>query len=95
VVSRQTRRWLKSGCVEAVVDQIDRVCQLVGNSRYAAIRTDLDGGSGIEQTPRDLDTIADVQKIPGLLREKGYREGDVAAVMHGNWLRVLESALPP
>ena len=78
----------------AVVDQIDRVCQLAGNSRHAAIGTDLDGGYGIEQTPRDLDTIADVQKIPDLLRRRGYGEDDVAAVMHGNWLRLMERALP-
>ncbi len=77
-----------------VVDQIDHVCQLAGNSRHAAIGTDLDGGYGIEQTPRDLDTIADVQQIPGLLRARGYSEEDIAAIMHGNWLRLLERGLP-
>jgi membrane dipeptidase len=58
-----------------------------------AIRTDLDGGYGIEQTPNDLDTIADVQKIPELLRKRGYSAVDIAAVMHGNWLRQLERGL--
>jgi membrane dipeptidase len=77
-----------------VVDQIDQVCQLAGNARHAAIGTDLDGGYGTEQTPQDLDTIADVQKIPPMLRDRGYREEDVAAIMHGNWLRLLERALP-
>ncbi len=76
-----------------VVDQIDHVCQLAGNSHHAAIGTDLDGGYGIEQTPRDLDTIADVQKIPDLLRQRGYEEEDVAAILHGNWLRLLAQAL--
>lgn len=77
-----------------VVDQIDHVCQLAGNCRHAAIGTDLDGGYGTEQTPRDLDTIADVQKIPDLLRDRGYGEEDIAAIMHGNWLRLLERGLP-
>ena len=81
--------------LEAVADQIDHVCQLAGNSRHAAIGTDLDGGYGIEQTPNDLDTIADVQKISELLRRRGYGEDDVAAVMHGNWMRSLERSLPP
>src|SRR5215213_5021334 len=79
--------------LEAVADQIDHVCQLAGNSRHAAIGTDLDGGYGIEQTPNDLDTIADVQKIPDLLRKRGYAEENIAAVMHGNWLRLLERRL--
>jgi len=77
-----------------VVDQIDHVCQLAGTSRHAAIGTDLDGGYGIEQTPRDLDTIADVQKIPDLLRQRGYGETDIATIMYGNWLRLLERSLP-
>jgi membrane dipeptidase len=80
--------------LDAVADQIDHVCQLAGNSRHAAIGTDLDGGYGIEQTPNDLDTIADVQKIPELLHKRGYSEADIVAVMHGNWLRLLERYMP-
>ena len=77
-----------------VVDQIDHVCQVAGDARHAAIGTDLDGGYGTEQTPQDLETIADVQKIPPLLRDRGYAEEDIAAIMHGNWLRLLERTLP-
>ncbi len=77
-----------------VVDHIDHVCQLAGNARHAAIGTDLDGGYGTEQTPEDLDTIADLQKIPDLLRGRGYGEDDIALVMHGNWERLLGEALP-
>jgi membrane dipeptidase len=72
-----------------VVDHIDHICQLAGNSRHAAIGSDLDGGFGREQSPADLDTIADLQKIADILRERGYAEEDVTAIMHGNWLRLL------
>jgi len=78
--------------LEAVVDQIDHICQLAGNSRHAAIGSDLDGGYGTEQCPHDLDTIADLQKIPDLLRARGYGHSDVRAVMHGNWLRFFRRA---
>ncbi len=78
--------------LEAVVNHIDHVCQLAGSARHAAIGSDLDGGFGTEQSPRDLDTIADLQKIPGLLRNRGYREADIEAVMHGNWLRFFQKA---
>ena len=84
----------ESVTLEAVADHIDHICQLAGTTRHAAIGTDLDGGYGTEQTPNDLDTIADVQKVASLLRRKGYGEGDVAAVMHGNWMRVLAQGLP-
>jgi membrane dipeptidase len=72
-----------------VVDQIDHVCQLAGNAQHAAIGSDLDGGFGREQSPRDLDTVADLQKIPALLLERGYSTSDIAAIMHGNASRFL------
>ena len=75
-----------------VVDHIDRICQLTGSARHAAIGTDLDGGYGREQSPRDLDTIADLQKIPAILDERGYSAEDVAAIMHGNWIEILRRA---
>lgn len=78
--------------LSSVVDHIDHVCQLAGNARHVAIGTDLDGGYGTEQSPNDLDTIADLQKIPAILRGRGYAEADVEGVMHGNWLRFFREA---
>jgi membrane dipeptidase len=57
-----------------------------------AIGSDLDGGYGTEQTPRDLDTIADLQQIADLLGQRGYEQGQVEAVMHGNWIRFFDQA---
>jgi len=92
--------WVKgetkpeAASLEDYVDHIDHVCQLAGDARHAGIGSDLDGGYGTEQTPHDLDTIADLQRIPDLLRRRGYSEPDVALVMHGNWIRLLREALP-
>jgi len=76
----------------AVADQIDHIYQLAGNRCHAAIGSDLDGGFGKEQCPHDLDTIADLQKIPMLLEKRGYSEEDVRLIMHGNWLRIFRKA---
>ena len=59
---------------------------------HAAIGTDLDGGYGKEQSPADMETIADLQKIPALLEQRGYSGDDVASMMHGNWIRLLRGA---
>jgi len=80
--------------MERVIDHIDHVCQLAGNAQHSAIGTDLDGGFGAEQSPHELDTITDVQQVAGLLRKRGYKEADVEGIMHGNWLRFFENALP-
>lgn len=75
--------------LDAIVDHIDHICQIAGNADHAAIGSDLDGGFGIEQTPLGLNTIVDLQKIPPLLKERGYSEEDIAKIMHGNWLSLL------
>jgi membrane dipeptidase len=78
--------------LEMVVDHIDRVCQMAGNAKHAAIGTDLDGGFGLEQSPSDLDTIADLQNIPAMLRKRGYKEADIEGIMYGNWVRFFREA---
>lgn len=75
-----------------VIDHIDHVCQIAGNSLHSGIGTDLDGGYGTEQSPADLDTIADLQKIPDLLQQRGYSQDDIDNIMYKNWIRFLEKA---
>lgn len=76
------------------VENIDHICQMAGNARHVGIGSDLDGGYGIEQTPTDLDTIADLQKLVPMLEKKGYSKADIAGIMHGNWLRFFGETLP-
>ncbi len=78
--------------IDTVVDHIDHICQLAGNSQHAAIGSDLDGGFGREQSPCDLDTIADFQQLPGKLAARGYTPEDITNILHGNWLRLLFAA---
>ncbi len=78
--------------LERVVDHMDHICQLAGNAQHIAIGSDLDGAFGREQCPDDIDTIADLRKLEGILAARGYSPADIANVMHGNWLRFLRNA---
>ncbi len=80
--------------LQHMLDNVDHICQLVGNARHVGIGTDLDGGFGTEQCPVEVDTIGDLQVVPELLRARGYREDEVAGVMSGNFLRLLWGTLP-
>jgi membrane dipeptidase len=75
--------------LEVIVEHIDHVCQLAGNSLHAGIGTDLDGGYGTEQTPMDLDTIADLARIPEMLTQRGFSETDVKNIMSENYFNLL------
>ena len=80
--------------LDAVADHIDRVCQLAGNARHAAIGSDLDGGFGTEQAPTGMDRISDLQKLDAILSSRGYPPADIDAIFHGNWLRFFREHLP-
>ena len=80
--------------LSAIVDHIDHVCQLAGNTLHSAIGSDLDGGFGHEQTPAGIDSIADLQKLEPLLRNRGYSDADIDNIFHGNWMRLLSKSLP-
>ncbi len=78
--------------VEKILDHMDHICQIAGNTLHVGLGTDLDGGYGKEQSPHNLDTIADLQNIPAMLLKRGYSNADVENIMHGNWLRFLRNA---
>ncbi|MCA9221650.1 MAG: membrane dipeptidase [Planctomycetales bacterium] len=75
--------------IERIIEHIDHICQLAGNARHCGIGSDLDGGFGREQCPYDMESIADLQKLTTLLANRGYSQEDIAAIMHGNWIRRL------
>lgn len=75
-----------------MIQNIDHICQLAGNSLHVGIGTDLDGGFGKEQCPVDLDTIADLQKVPELLSKKGYSTTDIENIMSKNFIGFLKKA---
>jgi membrane dipeptidase len=78
--------------LEKMVDHIDHICQLAGNTLHVGIGTDLDGAFGKEQSPYDLDAINDLQSLPALLKKRGYSDTDCSNIMHANWLRFLREA---
>ena len=80
--------------LEDVANHIEHVCELAGDCRHAALGTDLDGGFGKEQTPRDLETIADLRIVGEILSGRGYADEDVEGILRDNWLKFLREMLP-
>lgn len=75
-----------------LVDHWDHICQIAGNSRHIAIGSDLDGIFGTEQSPWDLNSIADLQKFEDILADRGYKDEDIDNIFSQNWLRFLRNA---
>ncbi len=94
VAGWQANEGKQSVSIEKVVDQIDFICQLAGDSRHTALGSDFDGGFGYQTTPAEINTIADLQKLAPLLQQRGYSQVDIAAIFGQNWLSLLEETLP-
>jgi membrane dipeptidase len=91
--------WKESGgreCVSLsyVVAQIDYICQMAGNAAHVGLGSDFDGGWGLQSIPGDIDTIADLQKLVPLLREKGFTAQEIAGILGETWLSLLNQTLP-
>jgi membrane dipeptidase len=78
--------------LNTMIDHLSHICELAGNTNHVGMGTDLDGGFGKEQCPHDVETIADLQKIPDLLSKRGFSEDDIKKICHQNWLNFLEKA---
>ena len=78
--------------LEKVVDHYDHICQIAGNINHIAIGSDLDGAYGKEQSPYDLEDIADLQNLKAILSRRGYSSADIEHIFHKNWLRFLRKA---
>lgn len=80
--------------LDDVADHIDYVCQRAGHARSVGIGSDFDGGFGRGKSPTGLESVADLPKLADPLLARGYSTADVEAVLGGNWIRMLEQALP-
>ena len=86
-------RWTQDHSISVTLDEHLRrhanyIAQLSG-WEHVGIGSDLDGGFGLEESPQEINTIADLYQacsvVPAEVRE---------AVLSTNWLNFLRSSLP-
>jgi membrane dipeptidase len=86
--------WAADGAASApprltvIAPHLEYVAGLIGWG-CVGLGSDLDGGFGLEETPIELTSVADLQRIAELVPEDA-REG----VLGQNWIRLLEEGLP-
>jgi membrane dipeptidase len=80
--------------LERVAQAAHHFAQVAGTHRIVAIGSDFDGGFGAASAPRGLDTIADLPRIADTLSDAKFSDAMIADILGGNWIRLLERALP-
>lgn len=91
-IDRISDPWQLNIRLEVLVDHWDHICQIAGNSCHVAIGSDLDGIFGTEQSPWDLNSIADLTKFHSILLKRGYSGDDIENLFHRNWITFLRKA---
>jgi membrane dipeptidase len=86
-------RWRDDKTIPVTLDdhvrrQAEHIARLVG-WRHIGIGSDLDGGIGLEESPLEIETVADLYKVGLVVPEEARR-----AVLGTNWLDFLRAALP-
>jgi membrane dipeptidase len=83
---REYAKRLPPVALARVVDHIDYIVKLIGID-HVGIGSDFDG---IQATPTDLSTVADLPNLTVELMRRGYTAADVDKILGGNMLRVME-----
>lgn len=86
-------RWRQDKSLPVTLDEHLRrhanyIAKLIGWN-HIGIGSDLDGGLGLEESPMEIDTVADLFKVGSVVPAEA-RE----AVLSTNWLEFLRSSLP-
>lgn len=83
----------ESVTLQHVAAHIDHICQLLGSAHHVGIGSDMDGGFGLNHTPAELDSSADLPQLAPVLAERGYDDEAIAAIMGLNWVERLRRIL--
>ena len=83
---REYARRLPPVKVSRIVDHIDHIVKLVGVDAVG-LGSDFDG---VQATPADLSTVADLPNLTKELLRRGYTEEEIDKILGGNMLRVME-----
>lgn len=87
VRQQEYARRLPPVTVARIVDHIDHIVKLVGVD-HVGIGSDFDG---VQAATADLATVADLPNLTIELLHRGYSSADVAKILGGNMLRVMEA----
>lgn len=91
---RQSGADKKAVTFATVIKHMQHICDLAGDASHCGFGTDFDGGFGMEATPHEIDTAADLQKFADALSTAGFNDTEVRGIMGENWLRILKRGLP-
>lgn len=79
-----------TGCtVDRLAEHVLHICMLAGSTQHVMIGSDLDGAFGTEQTPVEIQTIADFPRLCDALARRGFSDDDLEGFRWRNLVTFL------
>jgi membrane dipeptidase len=88
-IDRIEREWadkVPRPPLKSLIDHIDHIAKVAGID-HVGLGSDFDGVSG--QTPKGIESAADLPRITQALLDRGYSAADIKKILGGNVLRVF------
>ena len=82
------RKGLPPVDVKTLVDHIDHVVKVTGNTDHVGLGSDFDG---ISDPPVGLEDAGRLVAVTDELQRRGYKEADIRKILGGNFLRVFQA----
>ena len=80
--------------LDDVVRHMRHMCDLIGDADHVGIGTDMDGGLGRDQIPREIRSSADLPRLVDALARAGFADEHIHGIMGQNWFRFFSKSLP-
>jgi len=84
----ELRKSLPPVDVKTLVDHLDHVVKVTGNTDHVGLGSDFDG---ISDPPVGLEDAGRLVAIADELQRRGYKEADIRRILGGNFLRVFQA----
>lgn len=79
--------------IDSVINHVQHIADLAGSTKNIMIGSDLDGAFGTEQTPIEIQSIANLQNFIPVLNKRGFTETDIEGIMWQNGVNFLKKHL--
>lgn len=80
--------------IDDCIAHIEHIAEVTGRRDVVALGSDMDGGFGPGDLPVGLDHPTKLHALADALRARSWSDSEIAGFTHGNWLRVMRTALP-
>jgi membrane dipeptidase len=88
------QRGTRRATLEDVTNHLRHMCDVIGDARHVGLGTDMDGGLGRDEIPKEIRTSADLPRVAEAISSAGFSDAEVRGVMAGNWVEFFRGALP-